>query len=388
MAKQLRVGMVGYAFMGKAHSNGYLKAPVFFPDSAAQPVRTAICGRNESAVKQAAAQYGWESYETDWQELIKRDDIDIVDISTPNNTHAPIAIAAAEAGKHVFCEKPIAMNLAEAKEMLAAARENNVRHMVAFNYRRVPAVAFAKKLIDEGKLGRIYHIRSVYLQDWITDPDFPLVWRMDAKVAGTGAIGDLGAHIFDIATYLLGDITAVTACTKTFIEQRKTLAGASGGLAASAGSGEAAVTVDDAFVALAKFSSGAIGTFESTRFATGRKNYNCFEINGSKGSLTFNLERMNELGYLSKDDDPLENGFRTILVTEAGHPYIEAWWPPGHIIGWEHTHIHQIADFCDAIGKGENPSPGFDEGAKNQAILDTVFKSSQSHQWEEVPASE
>jgi predicted dehydrogenase len=384
VVRQLRVGMVGYAFMGKAHSDGYLKAPVFFPEISARPVRKAICGRNTSAVQQAAEQYGWESHETSWETLVRRDDIDLIDVSTPNNTHAPISIAAAQNGKHVFCEKPMAMSLSEAKEMLAAVREHKVRHMVAFNYRRVPAVAFAKQLIEKGKLGEIYHMRAVYLQDWITDPSFPLVWRLDAKVAGSGALGDLGAHILDLAYYLVGEIDAVSAATETFIKHRKALAETTGGLGAAAGQGDADVTVDDAFVALAKFKNGALGTFESTRFATGRKNYNSFEINGSKGSLAFNLERLNELQYLSKDDDPRECGFRNVLITQPDHPYVGAWWPPGHIIGWEHTHIHQIADLCDAVGKGTDPHPGFDDGVKNQAVLEAVEQSARNRQWVEV----
>ena len=378
--------MVGYAFMGKAHSDGYIKAPVFFPEIAAYPVMQAICGRNEEAVKKAQQQFGWKSYETSWEKLIQRDDIDLVDVSTPNNTHAPISIAAARNGKHVFCEKPLAMNLKEAIEMRDACREHKVKSLVAFNYRRVPAVAFAKQLIDQGKLGTLYHIRAVYLQDWILDPDFPLVWRLDSKVAGSGALGDLGAHILDLAYFLVGEIKAVTASMHTFIKHRKQLAQATGGLSAAAGTGQGDVTVDDAFAAVAEFTGGVIGTFETTRFANGRKNYNCFEINGSKGSIAFNLERMNELQYLNSEEDAGVQGFRDILITNgAKHPYIGHWWPGGHIIGWEHTHIHQIADFCDAIGKGVDASPSFHDGCKNQAVLDTIAKSAKSRQWEEVP---
>ena len=387
MAKQqLNVGMVGYAFMGKAHSDGYVKAPIFFPDLSATPVIKALCGRNEEALSNAAQQYGWETTTNSWEELVQRDDIDLIDISTPNNTHAPIALAAARNGKHVFCEKPMAMSLAEAKEMLAAVTEHNVRHMVAFNYRRVPAVALAKQLINQGKIGEIYHMRAVYLQDWITDPSFPVVWRLDSKVAGTGAIGDLGAHIIDLAYYLVGGIEAISATTQTFIKQRKNLEETTGGLGAASGTDDVDVTVDDAFIALAKFKNGALGTFESTRFATGRKNYNCFEINGSKGSLTFNLERINELQYLSRNDDSFEEGFKTILVTQPEHPYVGAWWPPGHVLGWEHTHIHQIADLCDAIGNSTDPCPGFREGAENQAVLEAIEKSSKTLHWEEVEA--
>jgi predicted dehydrogenase len=257
--------------------------------------------------------------------------------------------------------------------------------MVAFNYRRVPAVAFARQLIQQGKLGTIYHMRAVYLQDWILDPNFPIVWRLDAKTAGSGALGDLGAHILDLAYFLVGDIKAVSATTKTFIKNRKELADTTGGLGAAAGKGQGEVTVDDAFVALAEFSNGALGTFESTRFANGRKNYNCFEINGSKGSIAFNLERMNELQYLNSEEDDGVQGFRNIMITNGGkHPYVGHWWPGGHIIGWEHSHIHQIADLCDAIGKNQMPSPSFDDGCKNQAVLDAVERSAKSRHWEEV----
>jgi len=385
VAKELRVGMVGYAFMGKAHSDGYIKTPVFFPEISARPVMTAICGRNEAKVKEAAGQFGWHSFETDWRKLVARPDIDVIDVSTPNNSHAEISIAAAKAGKHVFCEKPLAMSLTEAKEMRDACNQAKVKHMVAFNYRRVPAVAFARQLIQQGKIGQIYHMRAVYLQDWILDPNFPIVWRLDAKTAGSGALGDLGAHILDLAYFLVGEIKAISATTKTFIKNRKELADTTGGLGAAAGKGAGEVTVDDAFVALAEFQNGALGTFEATRFANGRKNYNCFEINGSKGSIAFNLERMNELQYLSSEEDDGVQGFRNIMITNGSkHPYVGHWWPGGHIIGWEHSHIHQIADLCDAIGKNEMPSPSFDDGCKNQAVLDTVERSAKSRHWEEV----
>ncbi len=387
VAKELRVGMVGYAFMGKAHSNGYIKAPIFFPEIAAKPLMQTICGRDEAKVKAAAAQYGWKSFETDWKKLVARPDIDLVDVSTPNNSHAEITIAAARAGKHVFCEKPLAMNLAQAKEMRDACNQAKVKHMVAFNYRRVPAIAYAKQLIDQGKIGTIYHMRAVYLQDWILDPNFPIVWRLDARTAGSGALGDLGAHILDLAHFLVGEIRAVSATTATFIKERKELAGVTAGLGAAAGKDKAVVTVDDAFLAIAEFKNGALGTFEATRFANGRKNYNSFEINGSKGSIAFNLERMNNLQYLSSEDEPGVQGYRDILITNgAAHPYVGHWWPGGHIIGWEHSHIHQIADLCDAIGKGQMPSPSFQDGCKNQAVLEAIEQSARSRHWEEVPA--
>lgn len=387
MAKEIRVGLIGYAFMGKAHSNAYIKAPVFFPEIAARPVMQVICGRNEQKVRQAAEQYGWKRYETDWKKVVTADDVDLVDVSTPNNTHAEISIAAAENKKHVFCEKPMALTLSQAIEMRDAARENGVKHMIAFNYRRVPAIAYAKQLIESGKLGEIYHMRAVYLQDWILDPNFPVVWRLDAKTAGSGALGDLGAHILDLAYYLVGEIKAVCAATATFIKERPVAQEAEGlSAAAEAAVQKAPVTVDDAFVACAVFKNGALGTFEATRFANGRKNYNRFEINGSRGSIVFNLERLNELEFFSRDDEPGTQGYRTILVTNGRvHPYVGHWWPEGHIIGWEHTHIHQVADLLDAIGKDQMPCPSFDDGVKNQAVLEAITKAAQTRQWEEVP---
>jgi predicted dehydrogenase len=384
MSNTIGVGLVGYKFMGKAHSNGYRQVAAFFPDVALRPVMKAICGRDEAAVRAAAAQFGWEGYETDWKKLVSRDDIGLIDVSTPGDTHAAISIAAAENGKHVFCEKPLANTLAEARQMLDAVQRNGVVGMVNFNYRRVPAVQLAKALIDSGRLGTIYHWRAVYLQDWIMDPNFPLVWRLQKDVAGAGTLGDLGAHIIDLARMLVGEITEVTGLTETFIKRRPVLAATTGGLGAAAGTEMGEVTVDDAALFLARFANGAVGTFEVTRFAKGRANYNSFEINGSKGSIRFNLERMNELEVLLDDDMPDVAGFRTVLVTNGNaHKYLGAWWPAGHIIGWEHTFTHGIYDLLNGIAAGVSPAPTFEDGLRCQAILDAVERSAGSRQWVE-----
>jgi len=382
MPKYINVGLVGYQFMGKAHSHAYKDMAFFFPDAEAYPVMKAICGRNEEAVRKAAERFGWESYETDWRRLVERDDIDLVDISSPGNTHHDIAIAAAEAGKHVFCEKPLANNLKEAREMLEAVRKAGVKHMVAFNYRRVPAVALAKRLIDEGKIGKIYHWRAVYLQDWIIDPDFPLVWRLQKDKAGSGPHGDLNAHIIDLARYLVGEITEVVGTCETFIKERPLVEEVEAGLGARAGAKKGEVTVEDAMLFLARFENGALGSFEATRFAGGRKNYNRFEINGSKGSIVFNLERLNELEFYSREDEAHVQGFRTILVTDGqNHPYISAWWPAGHIIGWEHTFVHEVYDLMNAIARDEMPQPDFADGVRTQEVLEAVMKSVEERSW-------
>lgn len=382
MAGTIGVGLVGYKFMGKSHSNAYRQVAHFFPDVALQPEMKALCGRDEAGVKAAAAQFGWQGYETDWHKLVARADIGLVDVSTPGDSHAAISIEAANNGKHVFCEKPLANTLDEARQMLAAVERNHVVGMVNFNYRRVPAVQLAKRLIDDGRIGNVYHWRAVYLQDWIMNPNFPLVWRLQKDQAGAGALGDLGAHIVDLARMLLGEITDVTGLLTTFIKQRPMLAGTTGGLGAAGGQAMGAVTVDDAALFLAQFANGAVGSFEVTRFAKGRANYNSFEINGSKGSIVFNLERMNELNVLFDDDASDVKGFRTILVTDGGaHPYLSAWWPSGHIIGWEHTFTHGVYDLLNGIAAGQAPAPTFEDGVRCQAILDAVERSAGSRQW-------
>lgn len=370
----MRIGMVGYQFMGRAHAHAYRTAPYFFPIKSDVQL-AAVCGLGQEGVAAFAERQGFESYHTDWREMVARDDIDIIDIAAPNNVHAPIAIAAAQAGKHVLLEKPMAMNLTEAREMLATAEAAGIHHMIGFNYRRVPAIALAKAIIDAGDIGDIVHWRAVYNQDWLADPTTPRFWRMDKSVAGTGAIGDLAAHIVDLAHYLVGPIEAITGMAKTFYSERPSV---------DDPSRKVPVTVDDAFAFLARFDNGATGTFEGTRLATGRLNYNGWEINGSKGSLAFNLERMNELQVFFRDDPVNHRGWRVINVTDGQHPYVGAWWPPGHIIGWEESHIHQIADFLMAVENDRPCSPDFAVGVQNQAVLDALVESADSGQWVDI----
>ncbi len=378
---EIGVGLVGYKFMGRAHSNAYRQVARFF-DVDPAPRMTAICGRDEAGVREAAASLGWQSYETDYRSLIARDDVGLVDVVTPGNTHREIVLAALEAGKHVLCEKPLANTLAEAGEMVAAAREAGTVNMVCFNYRRAPAVQLAKKLVEEGRLGEIRHWRATYLQDFIMDPSFPLIWRLRKEVSGSGALGDIGAHIIDLAQFLLGPISEVVGMTETFIKERPLEeASAGGGLSASGGTQTGEVTVDDAAAFLARFESGTIGTFEATRFAAGRRNQNSFEINGSKGSVAFDLERMNELEVFFTDDDADVQGFRTVNVTEPDHPYAGAWWPPGHILGYEHTFVHTMKDLMDGIKDGVSPAPTFEDGYRCQAVLDAVEKSAENREW-------
>jgi predicted dehydrogenase len=383
VATSINVGLIGYKFMGRAHSNAYRQVASFFPEVPLRPVLKVLGGRDEPAVRKVAEQFGWQEVETDWRKLVARDDVQLIDISTPGDTHAPIAIAAAEYGKHVICEKPLANTLAEAKQMRDAVQRAGVIGMVNFNYRRVPAVQLAKQLIDQGRIGQIYHWRAVYLQDWIMDPNFPLVWRLQKDAAGAGALGDLGAHSIDLARMLVGEITEISGLTTTFIKQRPMEAATNSGLGATAGEGMGEVTVDDAGLFLVRFANGAVGSFEATRFAKGRRNYNSFEINGSKGSIVFNLERMNELQVFFDDDPPEVRGFRTILVTEPEHPYMTSWWPAGHIVGWEHTFTHGIFDLLNGIATRTTPAPSFDDGVRCQAVLEAVLQSAGSKSWVE-----
>ncbi|MHA1846686.1 MAG: Gfo/Idh/MocA family protein [Promethearchaeota archaeon] len=382
--KKLNVGMLGYAFMGKVHSNGYRQMPRFFYPPPAVPVLKCICGRNEENVKNAKDNYGWQEYTTSWKDLVKRDDIDVFDNCGPNYVHKDPVIAAAESGKHILCEKPLAMSVKDAEEMLRVIQKNKVKAMVGFNYRRVPAIVLAKKLIDEGYLGRIYHYRATYLQDWIMDPNFPLVWRLQKDLAGSGPHGDLNAHIVDLSLMLVGKITKVIGMAETFIKERPIL-GKSGdlGMAQADNMKKGKVTVEDAAMFLAKFENGALGTFEATRFAKGRRNYNRFEINGSKGSIAFNLERMNELEFFSEEDPKFAQGFRVINVTEGGgvHPYTDKWWPPGHIIGYEHTFTHEIYEFFKAIVEDGPVSPTFEDGVYNNKVLAAVMESVEKGTW-------
>lgn len=379
--EQIRVGMIGYKFMGKAHSHAYRDIPMFFPD-VAQPVMQAICGRDPEGVSQAAKQFGWQDYVTDWRALIERDDIDLIDINAPSDMHKEIALAAAKAGKHLLCEKPLALTLQDSREMLAAAEAAGVKHMVGFNYRFAPAVQLARKLIQEGRLGKIYHFRGWFLQDWIIDPDFPLVWRLQKDIAGSGSHGDLGAHIIDLAHFLVGDIQEVVGMSETFIKERP-LPGSMSGLSAKGNQSDekGAVTVDDATLFLAKFANGALGSFEATRFAAGHRCTNSFEINGSKGSVKFDFERMNELQVYFTDDAEDVQGFRRILVTDPAHAYAEAWWPPGHTIGFEHTFIHETVELLQAIRENRQPVPNFTDGVKCQQVLEAVDASIAEKRW-------
>jgi predicted dehydrogenase len=384
--KEVGIGLIGYAFMGKTHSNAWRQVDKFFEDLEVKPVLRAICGRNEENVKRAAEDFGWQSYETDYRKLIARDDIDIVDISSPGNEHLPMALAAAEAGKTVFCEKPLGNTLDEAKQMLAAVEAAKVVNMVCFNYRRVPAIALAKRIIENGDLGRIYHFRARYLQDWIADPNFPLVWRLQKEIAGSGTLGDIGAHIADLSQFLIGNLTSLVGMTETFVKERPLQAPTTGteGLNAAAATEMGKVTVDDAAVFMGRFDNGALGVFEATRFAPGRRNANTFEINGEKGSLSFNFERMNELEYFNAEDPDDRQGFRTINVNEGSQPYAGIYWPPGHIIGYEHTFINTIHDLLQGHARGESPQPDFRSGAQVNAILDAVEKSAASRTWMDV----
>ncbi|MFL5759869.1 MAG: Gfo/Idh/MocA family protein [Thermomicrobiales bacterium] len=381
---EIGVGLVGYKFMGRTHSNAYRQVAHFF-DVDPKPRMVALCGRDEAGVKAAAEQLGWEGYETNYHTLVTRDDIQLVDVASIGNTHYDIVMAALAAGKHVFCEKPLANSLDQAREMLATAKNAGVINVINFNYRRVPAIAFAKQLIADGKIGEIRHWRAVYLQDWINDPEFPLVWRLQQDLAGTGALGDIAAHITDLAHFLVGPIAEVTGALNTFIKDRPLESASTGGagLQAAASAERGQVTVDDSAMFLARFENGVTGTFEATRLAPGRRNYNSFEVNGSMGSITFNLERMNELNVFFTDDPAGLQGFRTINVTEGVHPYAGAWWPAGHILGYEHTFTHAVKDLLDGIASGQNPHPSFEDGYRCQAVLDAVARSTKSRAWEQ-----
>ncbi|WP_433515885.1 Gfo/Idh/MocA family protein [Nonomuraea sp. CA-143628] len=355
------VGMIGYAFMGRVHSQAWRSVGAFF-DLPLAPRMAVLAGRSQEHTTAAAARLGWADTETDWRELVKRDDVQIVDICTPGDSHAEIAIAALEAGKHVLCEKPLANSVAEAEAMVRAAASSTGKSMVAFNYRRVPAVALARRYVEEGRLGEIRHVRAQYLQDWIVDPSSPLVWRLQKDKAGSGALGDIGAHIIDTAQFITGqNIVGVSALTETFVKERPV----------SAGSSETGpVTVDDAALFIGRLTGGAVASFEATRFATGRKNALRIELNGSNGSLAFDFEAMNEL-WVSEGD----SGFKRILVTEADHPYAGAWWPPGHGLGYEHTFTHEVKDFLEAIAQGSDPAPSFADGLRVQRVLAAVERS-------------
>ncbi len=371
-APDIGIGMLGYAFMGKAHTNAYKKIPYLMYPPPANPRLIAIAGRDQDALHEAKKRYGYETCYTDWRDLVSNDRIQLFDNGGPNDIHVEPSIAAALAGKHVLCEKPLARTASEAASMVNAVTKAGVKHMVGYNYRYVPAIRLAYDLIKSGQLGEIFHFRAIYLQEWIMDANFPMVWRLDKNRAGSGSLGDLGSHILDLARFLVGEPRTVSAMMKTFVPIRPL----------SDGTGPVSVAVDDAFVSLIEFENGALGTVEASRFCAGRKNHQIIEINGSKGSLVFNLERLNELDVFWKDEQPKETrGFHNVLVSESYHPFWKNWWPQGHMIGWEHTFIHEIADFLDAIVNNRDVAPfgaTFEDGYKNAVICDAIQQSAAS----------
>ncbi len=375
--KPLNIGMVGYGFMGRTHSNAYLSVNQFF-DLAYRPVLKAICGRDEVQAKAFAERWGYDSVETDWRRLIARPDIDAIDICTPNNLHKEIAIAAAEAGKMVLCEKPLAMDSAEGELMCQAVEKAGVPNTVWYNYRRVPAVSLAKQLIDEGRLGRIYHYRAQFLQDWTISADLPQggagLWRLDAAAAGSGVTGDLLAHCIDTAIWLNGSVHSVTAMTETFVKERKhNLSGK-----------VEKVGIDDACAFLCRFENGSLGLFESTRYARGHKALYTFEINGEHASIRWDLHDLHRMEYFDHRDDSLVRGWRSVHVTDGDMPYMKHWWVPGLQIGYEHTFIHQVADFLQGIAAGTPVSPTFREALETQKICDAVLASGKDQTWHSV----
>jgi predicted dehydrogenase len=400
MAKTLRVGMIGYGFMGKAHSNAWRQAPYFFNLKVRTELHT-ICGRNAAGVQAARAKLGWQFASSDWRELVESPLIEVVDISTHNDSHADIAIAAAKAGKHVLCEKPLALNVKQAEAMLSAVRSAKVVHMVCHNYRRVPALAHAKRLITEGALGEIRHFHARYAQDWLVDPEAPLRWKLDKAISGSGAHGDIGVHVIDLARYLVGEFKEVCGFTHTFVKERPLPQDAPGseyappkavaakpkftkGVPADAPPVRMGkVTVDDAAVFIGMFANGALANLEVTRYAPGRKNQLALEINGSKGSLVFDMEDMNRLKFCDANSLPDRQGFRDILVLQPGgaHPYVNHWWRAGHLLGYEHTFVHTVADFVNACAEGKPVQPTFEDGLQNQRVLAAVEESFKKRAW-------
>ena len=375
--KKLNVGLIGYGFMGRTHSNAFRKVSNFF-DLEYQPVLKAVCARDAAKVQAFAAKWGYESHETDWRKLIARDDIDLIDIACPNDMHKDIAIAAAKAGKMVLCEKPLSMNGADGLKMVQAVERAGVPNMVWYNYRRVPAITLAKQLIDEGRLGRIFHYRAKFLQDWTISKDLPQggagLWRLDVKVAGSGVTGDLLAHCIDTALWLNGGIDKVTAMTETFIKERKhNLTGK-----------VEKVGIDDACAFLARFKNGSLATFESTRYARGHKAHYTFEINGEHASIAWDLHDLHRLQYFDHRDEGRVRGWRNIHVTDADHPYMDKWWVPGLQIGYEHTFVHQVADFLDGVAKKKPASPTFRDALETQYVCDAVLKSARTGRWKKV----
>jgi predicted dehydrogenase len=374
---QIGIGLIGYSFMGRAHTAAWRNVTPAFDLQDSRPALRAICGRDGPLVEAAARRLGWASWETDWRAVVARDDIDVVDVCTPGALHAEIAVAALEAGKHVLCEKPMANSVAEAVAMADAAERAaafGVTAMVGFNYRRVPAAALAAQLVGAGRLGVIRHVRASYLQDWLVDPNSPMSWRLQKEVAGSGALGDLGSHIVDLAQHLTGQtVTDVSALTETFVPERPVSS-------AGWGAGTGAVTVDDAVVFIGRLSGGGTATFEASRFATGRKNSLRIEINGERASLAFDLERLNELEIYDASEGDLA-GARRVLVTQPDHPYVQGWWPPGHVLGWDHSFVNEVRDFLDAVRTGQEASPSFSAGLAVQRVLAAVELSAAERTW-------
>jgi predicted dehydrogenase len=380
MAKTFRVGLIGHRFMGRAHSNAWRQAPKFFNLKANVEMHT-ICGRNTTAVQAARAQLGWQHATTDWREIVESPLIDIVDIVTPTNSHAEMAIAAMKNGKHVLCEKPLGLNLKECEQMFAAAQKAKVVHMVCHNYRRIPAIALAKRMISEGALGRIYHFRARYAQERLADPNFPLDWRLQKETSGSGVHSDINSHIIDLGRYLIGEFEKVCGIVNTFIPERP--------LAESLVRGQkkmGKVTAPDSAVFIGWMENGVMANLEATKYALGRRNRIEIEINGSKGSLYFDFEDMNKLKFYNGDDPKDRQGFRDILVTQRDNiqPYVSNWWPPGHGLGYEHTFVHAIADFVNACADGKSVQPTFEDGLKNQRVLTAVEESSQKGKWVKI----
>jgi len=377
--RPLRIGLIGYGFMGRTHSNAYKRVGDFF-DLEYRPVLQAVCGRDQTKASEFAVRWGFESIETDWKALIERRDIDVVDIAAPNDTHAQIAVAAAEAGKMILCEKPLARTVAEAEQMVRAVEHWHVANMVWYNYRRVPAITLAKQLIDEGRLGRVFHYRSKFLQDWTISAELsqggPALWRLDAKIAGSGVTGDLLAHCIDTAQWLNGPMRTVSALTETFIKERQHQ---------QSGKREP-VHIDDASAFLARFENGSLATFEATRYARGHKALYTFEINGENGSLAWDLEDLHRLQYFDYRDEGRLRGWRSIHITEGEHPYMKHWWVPGLQIGYEHTFVHQLADFISGLSSNHAPSPTFRDALATEYVVDAVLKSGQSGRWQDCEA--
>jgi predicted dehydrogenase len=377
--RSVNVALIGHRFMGKAHTHGYTDVTIFF-DPKVHPVKRVICARSDD-LPGVAERWGWQEWESDWRKVVTRPDVDLVDICAPSLLHKDITLEATAAGKHVLCEKPLAMNLDDAREMLEAVERAGVVHSVGFNYRKIPAIGLAKQLIDEGAIGRIHHFRGIYSQDWLVDPNFPLAWRLRKKDAGAGSSWDLGAHVVDLARYLVGEVAEVVGTQTTFIKERP-VAVFEEGLKAVAGDEMGEVDVDDATSFLAHFENGAVGIFEATRYATGHRNQNRIEIYGSEGGLVWNgVEKMNELEFYSCSDPDYAQGYRTIQVGEEVHPYMSGWWPAGHIIGFGDTFVHEVLDFLNAIAEGRQANPSFYDGVQCQVILAGVDKSIAERRW-------